>query len=101
MIEGHIQHGHEMEALELFEKMQQECVKPDEFTFSCILNACGTSGSIEKGEEIQFSCPIQQYLYAQITSGLRHLQTWHLEMTSSLTNLQTYVILVSRREERT
>ena len=40
-------------------------------------------------------------LYAQITSGLRHLQTWHLEITTSLRNLQTYVILTNIKAGRT
>eukprot|EP00250_Pteridium_aquilinum_P000956 c11138_g2_i1 orf=2-622(+) len=49
MITGYTQHGEGLCALELYEKMQESGVKPDKFLFSCLLNACGDLGALERG----------------------------------------------------
>ncbi|KAH7289902.1 hypothetical protein KP509_30G023200 [Ceratopteris richardii] len=52
LIAGYCQRGHCEEALNYFEQMKNEGFSPDVVTFACALKACGTSGAIEKGEEI-------------------------------------------------
>lgn len=49
MIGGWAQHGYGKEALSLYQQMQQEGMKPDEFTFSSILIACSHTGLVEEG----------------------------------------------------
>lgn len=49
---GYAEHGHGLSALDFFEKMGQEGVKPDKITFLCILQACGSIGAICKGRLI-------------------------------------------------
>ncbi|KAK7380561.1 hypothetical protein VNO78_33075 [Psophocarpus tetragonolobus] len=39
-------------SLELFNKMQEEGLHPNEVTFTCVLSACSHSGSVQKGLEI-------------------------------------------------
>lgn len=41
MIAGHVDHGHGLCALELFQQMKEEHIQPDKVTFLCILKACG------------------------------------------------------------
>lgn len=43
IIGQYVQLGHDLLALQLFEKMQQDGVDPDKVTFLCILKACGTA----------------------------------------------------------
>lgn len=39
-------------SLALFKKMQEEGLRPNEVTFTCVLSACSHSGSVQKGLEI-------------------------------------------------
>ncbi|KAK7245547.1 hypothetical protein RIF29_40394 [Crotalaria pallida] len=39
-------------SMELFRKMQEEGLQPNEVTFTCVLSACSHSGSVQKGLEI-------------------------------------------------
>ena len=52
LISGYAQQGHANEALNCFERMENEGLSPDEVTFVSILKACGSSGAIGKGESI-------------------------------------------------
>lgn len=52
MITGYAQHGQGLSALELFQKMKLEGITPSNFTFSCILKACGTIGAVGEGHLI-------------------------------------------------
>ncbi|KAJ9685194.1 hypothetical protein PVL29_017287 [Vitis rotundifolia] len=49
MIDGYGTHGLGKAALELFEKMKKEVIKPNEVTFLCVLSACSHSGLVEEG----------------------------------------------------
>ena len=49
---GYAEHGQYREALSCFEHMQSEGLSPDEVTFTCMLKACGSTGTIEKGKQI-------------------------------------------------
>lgn len=49
LMTGYIQHGFCLPALELFQKMQLEGIKPDRVTFLCILKACSHIGAIGSG----------------------------------------------------
>ncbi|KAL5975475.1 hypothetical protein ACLOJK_019797 [Asimina triloba] len=50
MIAGYAQNGRSNEALELFEQMQLEEIKPNDVTLVSILSACGQLGSVEAGQ---------------------------------------------------
>lgn len=48
MLTGYVQHGQCLPALDHFERMQKDGVKPDRVTFLCIVKACSSLGSIER-----------------------------------------------------
>ena len=52
LISGYAQQGQGEEALNCFERMQNEGLSPDSITFVCILKACGSIGAINKGKQI-------------------------------------------------
>ncbi|XVF08003.1 hypothetical protein REPUB_Repub06bG0187800 [Reevesia pubescens] len=49
MIAGYAQHGLAMEAIDLFEKMEEEKIKPDAITFLGVLSSCRHAGLVEQG----------------------------------------------------
>uniref|UniRef100_A0A3Q7IWB7 Pentatricopeptide repeat-containing protein n=1 Tax=Solanum lycopersicum TaxID=4081 RepID=A0A3Q7IWB7_SOLLC len=49
IISGFVRNEKWNEALELFSTMQEENIKPSEFTLVSLLNACGHSGALEPG----------------------------------------------------
>ncbi|KAL5987495.1 hypothetical protein ACLOJK_035243 [Asimina triloba] len=49
VIMGYAQHGLGLEALRMFERMQQEDVKPNHATFIAVLRACGHMGLFDEG----------------------------------------------------
>ncbi|CAK9225645.1 unnamed protein product [Sphagnum troendelagicum] len=60
MISGNAHHGHCHEALDLFEQMQLEGVRPDKVTFIAVLQACSHAGFIDLGRHY-FCSMIQDY----------------------------------------
>ncbi|KAK1388750.1 Pentatricopeptide repeat-containing protein [Heracleum sosnowskyi] len=52
MISGYVRNGKWSEALSLFSKMQEEKIRPSEFTLVSLLNACSCLGSLRQGEWI-------------------------------------------------
>ena len=52
LLSGYSQEGRGHEALNCFEHMQREGLFPNEFSFSCILKACGSIGAIAKGIQV-------------------------------------------------
>jgi pentatricopeptide repeat protein len=52
LITGYAQGGHGREALECYEGMQRDGLKPNALTYVSILKACGCRGDYGKGEEI-------------------------------------------------
>ncbi|KAI5060776.1 hypothetical protein GOP47_0025196 [Adiantum capillus-veneris] len=52
LIAGYTQEGRGEQALNCFEQMQREGVSPDAVTFACVLQACGITGAVDKGEQI-------------------------------------------------
>jgi pentatricopeptide repeat protein len=53
LIAGYAQKRQGHNALKCFERMQREgCCHPNVVTYVCILNACGNSGALSKGESI-------------------------------------------------
>ncbi|KAG6501401.1 hypothetical protein ZIOFF_041281 [Zingiber officinale] len=51
LINGLATHGHELQALEIFKRMQQEAIKPDPITFVGVLSACSHAGLVDQGLE--------------------------------------------------
>ena len=49
MIHGHVKQGHDLLSLELFERMQKDGMKPNEFIFPCIIKACRNLGALVLG----------------------------------------------------
>ncbi|KAJ7551154.1 hypothetical protein O6H91_06G001300 [Diphasiastrum complanatum] len=52
MIAGFVQQERGQDALNLFERMQKEGMKPDNFTFSSIFKACGSILALDQGKFI-------------------------------------------------
>lgn len=50
IIAGHGIHGDGLMALNLFDRMQEQGVKPDEVTFLSVLSACSHSGQVDEGK---------------------------------------------------
>ncbi|KAI5065732.1 hypothetical protein GOP47_0020427 [Adiantum capillus-veneris] len=55
MIAGYVRQGRARDALQLFDKMQQERVKPNSITFTNVLNACASLGALTEGQMIHVS----------------------------------------------
>ncbi|KAL5770366.1 hypothetical protein ACOSP7_014520 [Xanthoceras sorbifolium] len=52
LISGLAQSGYSDRALELFEKMQLDCLKPDRVTVASLLIACASAGALHKEEQL-------------------------------------------------
>ncbi|CAK7346678.1 unnamed protein product [Dovyalis caffra] len=52
MISGYVRKGRFFEAMELFSRMQEERIKPSEFTMVSLLNTCACLGALRQGEWI-------------------------------------------------
>ncbi|KAK2989756.1 hypothetical protein RJ640_030249 [Escallonia rubra] len=52
MIRGFTLKRSPQEALHLFDKMLENCVRPDGFTFPCVLKACSRLRALEEGKQI-------------------------------------------------
>jgi pentatricopeptide repeat protein len=52
MILGHVKCGQGQKALELFQQMQQEGVRPDSVTFVGVLNAYASVVALERGRRV-------------------------------------------------
>ncbi|KAJ6412407.1 hypothetical protein OIU84_005455 [Salix udensis] len=52
MISGYVRKSRFFEAMELFGRMQEERIKPSEFTMASLLNACACLGALRQGEWI-------------------------------------------------
>ncbi|KAG9445866.1 hypothetical protein H6P81_011994 [Aristolochia fimbriata] len=52
MITSYASNGQSLKALELFTKMEFAGIRPNAITFSCILNACSHSGSVDEGDKL-------------------------------------------------
>eukprot|EP01018_Ginkgo_biloba_P025333 Gb_35278 [translate_table: standard] len=55
MIAGYAQNGHGEEALKLFYQMQSTGTKPNQSTFSSILNACAGCAALNQGKHVHVS----------------------------------------------
>ncbi|KAI5060751.1 hypothetical protein GOP47_0025171 [Adiantum capillus-veneris] len=49
LLAAYCQHGHTIEAFELFRKMTEETLEPDHFTFLSLLSVCSYSGLLAEG----------------------------------------------------
>lgn len=61
MIGACTQHGEGKEALQLFQHMQQNRVKPDEITFANVLGACASLSALAEGKAIHLLARNQGY----------------------------------------
>jgi pentatricopeptide repeat protein len=51
MVAGYAQQGFHDEAIDLFQKMQQQGIKPDKMTFTSVLTACSSPALLEQGKK--------------------------------------------------
>uniref|UniRef100_J3LIP7 Pentacotripeptide-repeat region of PRORP domain-containing protein n=2 Tax=Oryza brachyantha TaxID=4533 RepID=J3LIP7_ORYBR len=68
MITGLSDHGRSMEAIEVFGRMQEEGVRPNEVTFICVLSACGRAGLVGRAREM-FGSMAAEY---GVEAGVEH-----------------------------
>ncbi|KAK3200149.1 hypothetical protein Dsin_023564 [Dipteronia sinensis] len=68
LISGLANHGQSRSAIELFVRMQNEGVAPNEVTFICILSACSRMGLVDQGLRI-FNSMSEMY---EIEPGVQH-----------------------------
>ncbi|OEL22544.1 Pentatricopeptide repeat-containing protein [Dichanthelium oligosanthes] len=68
MISAYANHGQSEEALKLFSLMKSEGVRPNSFTFTAVLVACGHSGLVDEGLK-HFNSIIMDY---QMSHTLEH-----------------------------
>ncbi|KAH7281714.1 hypothetical protein KP509_36G060000 [Ceratopteris richardii] len=52
LIAGYVQHDRGNDAFDFYQKMQQEGLLPNAVTFACLLKACGSLGTEDKGKEV-------------------------------------------------
>eukprot|EP01018_Ginkgo_biloba_P026876 Gb_29534 [translate_table: standard] len=52
IIAGYMQNDHYEEALQLFHQMHLAGIKPNAFTFTCVLRACAILGFLEQGKHV-------------------------------------------------
>ncbi|KAI5072845.1 hypothetical protein GOP47_0012951 [Adiantum capillus-veneris] len=69
LIVGYVQQGQGEQALDCFVKMQHKGLSPDAVTFSCILEACGSVGAVDKGEQIHNEIARQGLLENDVVLG--------------------------------
>lgn len=50
MLAAYTQHGHDLSALRLYKKLQQEGIQPNRGMFMSILKACGSIGALDEGK---------------------------------------------------
>ncbi|KAF7031167.1 hypothetical protein CFC21_042538 [Triticum aestivum] len=60
MICGMAMHLHYDEAIQLFEEMRRQGVRPNEMTFTAVLSVCGHAGLVEQGREF-FKLMVEEY----------------------------------------
>jgi len=65
MLQGCPMHGHGKEALQHFEKMCEEGVKPDIATFLCLLSACTHAGLVDEGLRCFHSMSTDYMIYQE------------------------------------
>ncbi|KAI5079033.1 hypothetical protein GOP47_0006704 [Adiantum capillus-veneris] len=61
LISGYVDNGCGKEALKCLEEMKEDGVSPNSATLLCSLKACGSTGSLDKGRQIQADIPIELY----------------------------------------
>ncbi|MCO5580390.1 hypothetical protein L7F22_034256 [Adiantum nelumboides] len=69
LITGYSHEGKGEQALDSFERMQHEGLSPDPITFTCILKACGSTGAMNKGEQIHNEILEQNLLENNVELG--------------------------------
>jgi pentatricopeptide repeat protein len=52
MMAGYAQLEHADEAFELFRRLQYGCIKPDQFTYACVLSICASLVVLEQGKQV-------------------------------------------------
>ncbi|RYQ81999.1 hypothetical protein Ahy_B10g100580 [Arachis hypogaea] len=100
MIDCYGKYGMIDSSLELFRKLQEQGLQPNEVTFTCLLSACSHSGSVQKGLEIfrlmkehygieatlqHYACVVDLFCRSGKTvEAYEFLKTMPMQMTESI-----------------
>ncbi|XLS73335.1 hypothetical protein HN51_030200, partial [Arachis hypogaea] len=100
MIDCYGKYGMIDSSLELFKKLQEQGLQPNEVTFTCLLSACSHSGSVQKGLEIfrlmkehygieatlqHYACVVDLFCRSGKTvEAYEFLKTMPMQMTESI-----------------
>lgn len=73
MVTGYAQQGFHNEAIDLFQEMQQQGIKPDKMTFTSVLTACSSPALLEHGKKfhqqlVQAGYILDVYLQSALVS---------------------------------
>ncbi|OVA13037.1 Pentatricopeptide repeat [Macleaya cordata] len=93
MIDGYSGHGRGIEAIETFEQMQEEGVKPNSITFLSLLSACSHSGLVSEG------CRIFSYMNSRfgVKPDLNHY-TCMVDLLGRSGKLQEAVDIIEKMD---
>ncbi|KAI5080163.1 hypothetical protein GOP47_0005642 [Adiantum capillus-veneris] len=69
LLAGYAQKGQGQQALDCFEQMQHESIRPDAVTYVCILKACAAIEAIDKGKQVHDQILRQGLLQHDIVLG--------------------------------
>ncbi|MCO5580162.1 hypothetical protein L7F22_034029 [Adiantum nelumboides] len=69
LITGYVQIGQGQQALECFQDMQLEGIRPNAVTYLCILKACAVLGAVDKGKQIHDEVSRQGLLERSVLLG--------------------------------
>lgn len=74
MMGAYAQHGHSLQALQLYQHMLDEGIKPDKITYICALGACCSAPNLQQGKEIHRSIAMSGFLSDEIVrNALLHM----------------------------
>jgi pentatricopeptide repeat protein len=74
---GFVEHDLNREALDCFEKMQDDGISPDEVAYSCALKACESSRTISKAADLHSEVVVKGYEDLAIASTLLGIYVRH------------------------
>ncbi|XAR65457.1 hypothetical protein NMG60_11009595 [Bertholletia excelsa] len=94
MIAGYAQNGRSIEALDLFESMKSEGIKPNDVTLVSVLSACAQLGSVEVGERMG------RYIESQGVDSNVYLASALLAMYSKCGNIRKAYKLFGRMPQK-
>lgn len=94
MVTGYAQQGFHDEAIEFFQKMQQQGIKPDKMTFTSVLTACSSPALLEQGKKFH-----QQLVHAGVSLDI-YLQSALVSMYANCGSMEDAQQVFDQMSER-